>query len=89
MKSPWKSMAITVANQHLETHMPNPPKRTVPLIYTAVTVAAVALAVVGGTSAASLIVGLRCVFTGLALTAAGLGLGVVRLLTRPAPGTPA
>lgn len=141
-------LAITVPNQHLETHMSNPPDRTVPLIYTAVTVAAVALAVVGGTSAAALIVGLLvaisssvmatigwrrvlplrrrrdatrhwwafvlagpilvgtvivgsglgvnawylgilCVFTGLALTAVGFGLGVVRLLTRPAPGAPA
>lgn len=87
MKSPWKSMAITVPNQPLETHMSNPPNRTVPLIYTAV--AAVALAVVGSTSAASLILGLLCVFTGLALTPVGLGLGVVRLLTRPAPGAPA
>ncbi len=33
------------------------------------------------------LLGMLCVFTGLALTAVGFGLGVVRLLTRPVPGT--
>jgi hypothetical protein len=140
-------LAITVPNQHLESHMSSPPNRSVPLIYTVVTVAAVALAVVGGTSAAALSVGvlvaissgamaviawrrvlplrrpdatrhwwafvlsgpilvgtvivaagfgvnawflgLLCVFTGFGLTAVGFGLGLVRLLTRPAAVAPA
>ena len=50
-------LAITVPNQHLETHMSNPPNRTMPVVYTAISVAAVVLAVVGGTSRAALTVG--------------------------------
>lgn len=134
-------LAITIPNQHLETHMSNPPNQIVPMIYAAVAVGAAALAVVAGTSApvVSLLValssgvmaviawrrvapfrshdatrrwwafvvagpvlvagvvigagigvdawflGMFCVFTGLALTAIGLSLGVARLLHHPAP----
>lgn len=139
-------VALTIPIQHLEAHMARVPNRTAPVIYTVTAVAGATLALVGGTNAAALAVGLLvaistgslavigwrrvlplrqrettrhwwalalagpvlvgaviagaglgvnawflgmlCVFCGLGFTVVGLGLGVVRLVTRPAPSTP-
>ena len=50
-------LAITIPTQHLEAHMNRPPSHVVPLLYTAVAIGGVLLAIVGGTNVAMLIVG--------------------------------
>ena len=50
-------LAVSIPTQHLEAHVHRTPSHLVPLIYTAVAGAGIVLALAGGTTAASLIIG--------------------------------
>lgn len=51
-------LAITIPTQQLEAHMSRTPNRVVPLLYTAIAAGGLLLAIVGGTNAAMLAIGL-------------------------------
>jgi len=70
-------LAITIPNQHLEAHMRHAPTSFGPLLFLAIAVAGLAVAVVGGTTPAALIVGL--------VVAAGAGFLAVTAWRHAAP----